>query len=100
MTGASRDIGRATAAKLAVHGADVALAARSRDTLSAAADEIADEYDASTVAVPTDVTDEDTVESMFKTAANTFDGPDIVVSNAGTAHERCLTDSRPRSIDG
>ncbi|MCY4729907.1 SDR family oxidoreductase [Natronomonas gomsonensis] len=92
VTGASRGIGRATAVTLAAHGADVALAARSRDALSAAADEITDEHDVSTVAVPTDVTDENAVESMFETTVDTFDGLDIVVSNAGRAHERRLGD--------
>lgn len=92
VTGASRGIGRAAATALAAHGADVTLAARSEDELAAAADAIAAEYGVNTLAIPTDVTNEEAVNTAFKRTVDTFDGLDVVVSNAGTAHERRLSD--------
>ncbi|MDY6777033.1 MAG: SDR family oxidoreductase [Candidatus Nanohaloarchaea archaeon] len=83
ITGASSGIGRATAEKLASHGVDVALAARSENKLARLAADIQDEYGVETLAVPTDVTEVGEVETMVEETVSTFGHLDIVVNNAG-----------------
>lgn len=87
VTGASAGIGEATARALAREGASVAVAARSEDALSSLADELTDEYSVETLAVPTDITDEDAVEAMVESTVDTFGGLDVVVNNAGVGRE-------------
>ncbi|MEX0612681.1 MAG: SDR family oxidoreductase [Pirellulales bacterium] len=82
VTGAGRGIGRGIARGLAREGAALVLAARSRDQLDAAADEVTG-LGAPVLAVPADVTDERQVESLFARAVERFDGLDLLVNNAG-----------------
>ena len=95
VTGASGGIGREIAETLAGYGANVAIAARS-DGIYETADRIDDgdpadgpnrggEADARTLAVETDVTDEDSVEAAIEATADAFGGLDCVVNNAGVA---------------
>ena len=83
VTGASSGIGEATAHELASRGAQVALAARSEDRLTAIADDLEREYGAETLVVPTDVRDEAAVEDLIETAVDAFGGLDVLVNNAG-----------------
>jgi NADP-dependent 3-hydroxy acid dehydrogenase YdfG len=85
VTGASAGIGQETARALAEAGADVALAARRRDRLEALADVIESETDAEALVVPTDVTEEDAVESLVETTVSELGGLDVLVNNAGLA---------------
>ena len=64
VTGASRGIGAATAAAVAAAGAHVVLAARGRSALDGVAGRIRDAGGQAT-AVPTDVSDEASVERLF-----------------------------------
>ena len=64
VTGASRGIGAATAAAVAAAGAHVVLAARDRSALDGVAGRIRDAGGQAT-AVPTDVSDEASVERLF-----------------------------------
>ncbi len=82
VTGASGGIGREIAETFADHGASVAIAARS-DGIYETADRIGD--DSRTLAVETDVADEDSVEAAIEETAGTFGGLDCVVNNAGVA---------------
>lgn len=82
ITGASRGIGEATARLFAERGWSVALAARSEEDLSRAASEINDSGGRA-LAVPTDVTDWDAVESMVERTVAHFGRLDAVVNNAG-----------------
>ena len=82
VTGASGGIGREIAETLAGYGAKVAIAARS-DGIYETADRIDDEN--RTLAVETDVTDEDSVAAAIEATADAFDGLDCVVNNAGVA---------------
>jgi len=68
ITGASRGIGAATAAAFAAAGAHVVLAARDRHALEGVADRIND-AGGQAMAVPTDVSDDASVERLFATAA-------------------------------
>ncbi|MFB6269007.1 MAG: SDR family oxidoreductase [Halobacterium sp.] len=85
VTGASSGIGEATAHELAGEGATVVLAARRRERLEAVADELDAEYGADVHVVPTDVTDEDDVQSLVDATVDEYGGVDVVVNNAGLA---------------
>ncbi|MFT4892011.1 MAG: NADP-dependent 3-hydroxy acid dehydrogenase YdfG [Halobacteriales archaeon] len=81
VTGASSGIGEATARALGREGCAVALVARREDRL----EDIADEIDAKTLVVPTDVSDENAVETMVEAVRNELGGIDVLVNNAGVA---------------
>ena len=82
VTGASQGIGREIAITLADHGASVGLAARSDGIHETAA--LIDDPDR-TLAVETDVTDEDSVRASIEATAEEFGGLDLLVNNAGIA---------------
>src|SRR6266480_3438483 len=81
VTGASRGIGAVIAAGLAAEGASVALLARDKDRLTAAAEAIGE----LAVAVPTDVSDPDSVRDAFAAVADRFGRLDVLVNNAAVA---------------
>ena len=82
VTGASQGIGREIALTLADHGADVACAARSEDAIAETASAV-EERGSRAVAVRTDVTVEDEVESAVAETAEELGGLDCLVNNAG-----------------
>ena len=79
VTGAGSGIGRSIATILLSHGWRVVLAGRTRDSLH----QTAGESDRA-LAVPTDVTDPDSVRALFEVVATTFGRLDLLVNNAGT----------------
>lgn len=80
VTGGSRGIGRATAAKLAGAGARVALLARGRAELEAAARAIGNDA----VAIPCDVTRRDSVTRVAARIVDELGGaPDVLINAAG-----------------
>jgi hypothetical protein len=81
VTGASSGIGEATARALGRDGCAVALVARREDRL----EDIAEEIDARTLVVPTDVADEDAVRAMVETVTEELGDIDVLVNNAGVA---------------
>lgn len=83
ITGASSGIGTAAAHALAREGVDLTLAARREEQLDAIAAEVESEHGVETLVIPTDVRDEDAVESMVDKATDQFDGLDILLNNAG-----------------
>lgn len=80
VTGAASGIGRATARRLVVEGARVAVL----DVNAERADETAQGLDGVTLALPADVADEPAVERAFATVGEAWDGLDLVVANAAT----------------
>ncbi|WP_045377164.1 SDR family NAD(P)-dependent oxidoreductase [Mycobacterium kyorinense] len=79
VTGASRGLGKSIAEVLARRGADVALVARSGDSLAVLAKELDGK------AYPTDLCDPDAVEKLVDRVE--ADGPvDVLVNNAGIDH--------------
>jgi NAD(P)-dependent dehydrogenase (short-subunit alcohol dehydrogenase family) len=82
VTGASRGIGAATAARFAAEGAAVVLAARDRAALDANAQVITN-AGGSALAVPTDVADEASVHALFARTVETFGPVTILVNSAG-----------------
>ena len=82
ITGASRGIGRALALAFADEGSDLVLAARQATALSDVAREVA-RRGVQVVDQPTDMTDENDVESLFARTAERFGRVDLLVNNAG-----------------
>lgn len=82
VTGASRGIGAATAARLAAEGANVVLAARSADALEGVAAEIR-ATGASAISVPTDLADPEQLRLLVDAALAEYAGLDVLVNNAG-----------------
>jgi NAD(P)-dependent dehydrogenase (short-subunit alcohol dehydrogenase family) len=95
VTGASRGIGRAIALGFAGAGADVAVAARTAEDLETLAKEI-DKLGRKGIAVPTDVTDREQIQSLVDRTVGELGGLDILVNNAGgTRFISPLTGLRP-----
>ncbi|WP_304111530.1 SDR family NAD(P)-dependent oxidoreductase [Mycolicibacterium bacteremicum] len=88
VAGASRGIGATIARALAAAGASVAVAARSEEQgrLPGTIGSVADAITAAggrALAVPCDVTDENSVETAVAATVSEFGGIDILVANAG-----------------
>lgn len=82
VTGASSGIGKKVALAYAEAGAEIALAARSLDTLEAVADEVA-AAGGKAVPIACDVTRQDQVTAMVDRVTAELGGIDIAVCNAG-----------------
>lgn len=82
ITGGGRGIGRATALRLAQLGADVAVIARTRAQLEAAAREVEGEG-VRGVAVPADLTTYAACREAIETVQQLLGGVEILVNNAG-----------------
>ncbi|MYT29157.1 MULTISPECIES: SDR family NAD(P)-dependent oxidoreductase [unclassified Streptomyces] len=82
VTGASRGIGKATAAALALAGCDLALSARSADALKETA-ALVEAEGRTAVPVPGDLAEPGAAEAVVDDAAAALGGLDIVVHNAG-----------------
>ena len=78
ITGASRGIGEATARAFAAAGANVGLAARSTDAISALAAELGDQA----LALPCDVARFDQVNAAVQACVSRFGGLDVLIGNA------------------
>ena len=82
ITGAGRGIGRSIALAFAEEGADVVLAARSRDQLEQVAEEVRSK-DRQALAVACDVSSPEAVKKLKQDVQKTFKHLDILVNNAG-----------------
>ena len=87
VTGASRGIGAAVARAYSGAGAAVALAARDAAALDRVAHEIND-TGGNAIAVPTDVTDADSVAYLVEQAVSAFGRLDVACNNAAFADHR------------
>ncbi len=85
VTGGSRGIGKAAARALATEGVDVAIVARSRPDLEAAAAELAGETGRRVVAVPCDTSSDQQVRDMVGQAVAALGGLDVLVNCAAQA---------------
>src|SRR3984893_7071207 len=85
VTGASAGIGKAIAFALAREGVDVAICARRREPLEAAASQIARETNRKIVAIPADLTKTADAEAFVKEAHTALGRIDILVNNAGSS---------------
>jgi len=87
ITGAGRGIGKAIALAYAKAGAAIVCVARTTAEIEKTADEITRKGEKA-LAVITDVTSSESVDTMFNKAAKHFGGIDIVVINAGANYDR------------
>lgn len=85
ITGGSEGLGRAMAATFAAAGAEVAIAARRRDVLAQAAEDIAAETGQRVIGYPADVADADEVQALWRAVEEDFGRVDVLVNNAGTS---------------
>ena len=91
VTGGGSGIGKGIARSFIGEGAKVVIAARNADKLARAAEEIG--IVGSTVfPIPTDVTDEEQVNSLFERVHDRFHRLDILVNNAGVTDGGPLTE--------
>ena len=79
ITGASSGIGEAFARRLAAEGCKLTLAARSSDKMEA----LANELDAETLVVPTDLTAPADIAAMVERTTERFGRIDVMCANAG-----------------
>jgi NAD(P)-dependent dehydrogenase (short-subunit alcohol dehydrogenase family) len=82
VTGGSSGIGKATALRLAKHGAQVALASRNRESLELVRQEI-EQAGGTALVVPTDVTDAEQVRQAVEATVAKFGKLDILLASAG-----------------
>ena len=92
VTGAGRGIGAATARTYADAGADLVLAARTKEQLDAVADDIRAKGRRALV-IPCDVNENEAVEDVVAQAMNEFGRIDVVVNNAGGSMPRPFMDT-------
>jgi NAD(P)-dependent dehydrogenase (short-subunit alcohol dehydrogenase family) len=85
VTGASSGLGVYFAQSLAECGVNLVIAARRREKLVKVAENFSHEYGVEIVPVQTDVSQEDQVINMVKTAVDRFGSLEIIVNNAGIA---------------
>lgn len=79
ITGGGSGIGRAIAARFVDGGARVVLAGRREGSLRSVVDELGE----AALAVPADVTSEESVDELFSRAAGWLGGVDVLVNSAG-----------------
>jgi NAD(P)-dependent dehydrogenase (short-subunit alcohol dehydrogenase family) len=81
VVGGSRGIGKAIAQELAREGVDVVIAARTKETLEQAAQELAAETGRRVIPLPADVTSREQVDRMVAEAAQQLGGLHILVNS-------------------
>jgi short-subunit dehydrogenase len=94
ITGASAGIGRATAVRLARDGASVAMCARRREMLEAAAREV-DAAGGRALPIVADVTSVDDMERFVSATVDRFGRLDVIVCNAGFGIAGTIDDISP-----
>jgi NAD(P)-dependent dehydrogenase (short-subunit alcohol dehydrogenase family) len=98
VTGASSGIGRATAAALARHGAEVVLVSRTKEKLEELRDEIKAAGGKAHV-YPCDLSDLEAIDRMVAAVLKDRKRVDILVNNAGRSIRRSIHDSLDRFHD-
>lgn len=98
ITGGSSGIGRATALRLAGHGARVAVAARSADVLAEVVREV-ERGGGEGLAVPADVSDREQCRLAVEQTAGRFGGLDVLVNSAGVSMRGPFADSVPEAVE-
>src|SRR5487761_1463452 len=84
VTGAGSGVGKVSALALLENGWSVVLAGRRAEMLEATASE-AGSHSAATLIVPTDVSDPESVRTLFERTKNAFARLDLLFNNAGVS---------------
>lgn len=87
ITGASKGIGKAIAARLAENGVNVVLAARTQSTLDVTVDEINTKGQGKALGVQCDVGNMKDLENLVRVTKDKFGPVDILVNNAGVTSQ-------------
>lgn len=95
VTGATRGIGRAIAARLLLDGARVAICARSAAAVEQTVRQLAQETGGEAAGIAADVGRHDQVKALFDFVHNRFGGLDILVNNAGIGVFASVRDLSP-----
>jgi 7-alpha-hydroxysteroid dehydrogenase len=98
VTGAGRGIGAQTAKTYAEAGADVVLAARTKDQLDAVADEVRG-FGRRALVIPCDVNENEAIEDIVAQTIAEFGRIDVVVNNAGGTMPRPFMDTSPGYLE-
>jgi gluconate 5-dehydrogenase len=85
VTGASSGLGVTFAETLAERGVNLVIAARRYEKLVKVAEDLSNKYDIKVIPIKTDVSQEEQVINMVKTALEKFGSLEILVNNAGIA---------------
>jgi dehydrogenase/reductase SDR family protein 4 len=98
VTGCGKGIGKAIALELAQAGASVVVASRTEAEIEAVAEEIR-AADGKALAVVTDLTISDQIESLVEITVGEFGGTDVLVNNAAQSYMRPLLDFEEEGWD-
>jgi 3-oxoacyl-[acyl-carrier protein] reductase len=98
VTGGNRGIGRAIAERLAEAGADVAVFARSEDSVAETARAL-EAHGVRGLGLVGDVGSDDDVEHAWERLMGEFEGLDILVNNAGITRDGLLLRMKPEDWD-
>jgi 3-oxoacyl-[acyl-carrier protein] reductase len=99
VTGGSRGIGRAIAAALAQHGADVAIGYRERADAARETEAAVRSHGVRSLAAPCDIRDESAVTNFFAGVARDLGPVDILVNNAGVVRDNLFIFMEPSQWD-
>ncbi|QIQ22056.1 SDR family NAD(P)-dependent oxidoreductase [Zophobihabitans entericus] len=86
VTGASTGIGFSICQELADNGVHLIMVARTKKTLTDAANQLSEQYGIKTLAIAGDVTDINFPTQVVSQAKHVFESIDLLVNNAGKAH--------------
>jgi NAD(P)-dependent dehydrogenase (short-subunit alcohol dehydrogenase family) len=95
VTGATRGIGRAIAARLLRDGARVAICGRSTESVERAVEQLARETGGATAGIAADVGNLDQVRALYEFVDRRFGSLDILVNNAGIGVFASVRDLKP-----
>ena len=99
ITGAGRGIGRAVAMALGGAGADLVLAARSKNELDQVAVDLLHQGGPEALVVETDLQNEDSIRNLVRRTTDRFGRLDILVNNAGAIHAGPMDQTRTEDFD-
>ena len=93
ITGGSIGIGLAVAHALAAEGVDVAICARDRQRVEAAAEDIAQRHSVKSLGISADMSKAADIDAACARIAQAFDGIDILINNAGTGSSETILEA-------